>query len=63
MGLFNKNKYNMKEQLKKNVAANLGSCRTCRYYDRSRQVCLNRSSGVTYTNESQPKCKCYQLNL
>lgn len=61
MGLFGKkNKYDMKKQLTQNIAANLGSCRTCRFFDNSRGVCLNRSSGVTYTNASQPRCRCWQ---
>ena len=63
MGLFfNKKNDSMKDQLRRNVQANLSSCRTCRFYDKNREVCLNRNSGVTYTNASQPKCSCWQLS-
>lgn len=62
MKLFgNKNKYNMKAQLKKNIATNLSSCRTCRFFDEYRSICLNRNSGATYTSASQPRCNCWQL--
>ena len=60
MGLFKKNP-SQKDYLKRAIAASLSSCGSCRYYDKYRAVCLNRNSGVTYTNAQQPRCSKWQL--
>ncbi len=62
MGFFNKNKFNMKDQLARNISSNLSSCRTCRYFDNNRGVCVNsRESGVTYISAQSPKCRAWKL--
>ncbi len=62
MGLFNKNKHDMKKQLRQNIAANLSSCKTCKYYDRNRSVCVNPRSGIQYVAPHSPRCSHWSIS-
>lgn len=63
MGLFKKKYDDVASRItkaeKEQVFREIPTCKWCRCFDPSREMSLSRTSGVTYTNASQPKCSSW----